>query len=200
MSLFTLYIVNKSGGLVYSRVRRLLMRRAHLTHRTLASPPPTHPLPTALAPPPQDLTPTSAKMSGNEVLMAASTFHSLHAISKQLAPVPSGGIAAVEAPSFTLHCFESPTGVKFFVTAKPKASDAPAFLRRVYEFYGDYVLKVGGWGAVRARGGGAARAEAVCEGGGACGGVCTGARNATTPLADRCHLPITLSHRTPSTN
>jgi trafficking protein particle complex subunit 4 len=109
MALFTLFIVNKSGGLVYNR----------------------------------DLTPGGAKLSGNEVLMAASTFHSLHAISKQLAPVPSGGIASVDAPGFSLHCFESPTGVKFFATARPKvAAEAAAFLRRVYEFYGDYVLKV----------------------------------------------------------
>jgi hypothetical protein len=78
--------------------------------------------------------------------MAASTFHSLHAISKQLAPVPSGGIQTVHAPAFTLHCFESPTGVKFFATARPNAPDAPGFLRKVYEYYGDYVLKVRGVG------------------------------------------------------
>ena len=108
MSLFTLYIVNKSGGLVYNK----------------------------------DISPASAKMSGNEVLMAASTFHSLHAISKQLAPVASGGIQSVDAPNFSLHCYESPTGVKFFVTSRPKATDASTFIRKVYEFYGDYVLKV----------------------------------------------------------
>ena len=81
-------------------------------------------------------------MGGNEYLMAASTFHSLHAISKQLAPVKSGGITTVEAPTFVLHCFESPTGVKFFVTARPRTADVGVFLRRVYEMYADYVLKV----------------------------------------------------------
>ena len=80
-------------------------------------------------------------MSGNEVLMAASTFHSLHAISKQLAPVPSGGLQCVEAPAFTMHCMESPTGIKFFATARPGTRDVPAFLKRVYAFYSDYVLK-----------------------------------------------------------
>ena len=73
--------------------------------------------------------------------MAASTFHSLHAISKQLAPVPSGGMHTVEAPGFTLHCYETPTGLKFFVTAKPKTPDIALFLKRVYEFYADFVLK-----------------------------------------------------------
>ena len=73
--------------------------------------------------------------------MLASTFHSLHAISKQLAPVPSGGITCVQAPAFSLHCLESPTGLKFFATARPETRDVPAFLRKVYEFYADYVLK-----------------------------------------------------------
>ena len=109
--LFNLWVVNKSGGLVYAR----------------------------------ELAPSGTRMSGNEALMGASTFHSLHAIAKQLAPVPSGGITAVEAPGFALHCFESPTGVKFFCTTRPGAAPAgaaPGFLRRVYEAYADYVLKV----------------------------------------------------------
>ena len=89
----------------------------------------------------QDLS-NVAKLAGNEYLMAASTFHSLHAISKQLAPVASGGMHTVEAPGFTLHCYESPTGLKFFVTAKPKTPDIALFLKRIYEFYADFVLKV----------------------------------------------------------
>ncbi len=92
----------------------------------------------------QDLSPTT-KLSGNDYLRLASTFHSLHAISKQLSPVQSGGIQVVDAPAFSLHCFESPTGVKFFVTAKPKTQNVAAFLKKVYEFYADYVLKVSCW-------------------------------------------------------
>ena len=47
----------------------------------------------------------------------------------------------VDAPTFSLHCFETPTGVKFFVTAKPRTPDVPAVLRKMYEMYADYVLK-----------------------------------------------------------
>lgn len=47
----------------------------------------------------------------------------------------------VDAPSFSLHCYETPTGLKFFVTAKPKTENVQAFLRKVYEYYADYVLK-----------------------------------------------------------
>jgi hypothetical protein len=84
---------------------------------------------------------SGARLAGNEYLLLASTFHSLHAISKQLAPVPSGGLQCVEAPAFTMHCMESPTGIKFFATARPGTRDVPAFLKRVYAFYSDYVLK-----------------------------------------------------------
>ena len=84
---------------------------------------------------------SGAKLAGNEYLLLASTFHSLHAISKQLAPVPSGGLQSVEAPAFTMHCLESPTGIKFFVTARPGTRDVPAFLKKVYAFYSDFVLK-----------------------------------------------------------
>lgn len=106
MALYTLYIVNKAGGLIYSK----------------------------------DLSP-GAKLSGNDYLRLASTFHSLHAISKQLAPVTSGGITVVDAPAFSLHCLESPTGLKIFATAKPRTPDVHGFLRKVYEFYADYALK-----------------------------------------------------------
>jgi trafficking protein particle complex subunit 4 len=106
MSLYTLYIVNKAGGLIYNR----------------------------------DLSPVP-KLGGNEYLTLASTFHSLHAIAKQLSPVQSGGINSVESVNFTLSCFESPTGIKFFVTSKPKTPDVNGFLKKVYEYYADFVLK-----------------------------------------------------------
>ena len=84
-----------------------------------------------------------AKLATNDYLTNASTFHSLHAIARQVAPVASGGITSIDAPTFALHCLESPTGVKFFVTAKPRCeAGANAFLARVYEAYADYVLKV----------------------------------------------------------
>lgn len=104
---YTLYIVNKAGGLIFNR----------------------------------DLSPV-AKLATNDLLTNASTFHSLHAISRQVAPVASGGISVIDCPTFSLYCFESLTGVKFFVTARPRAeSPASAFLARVYEAYADYVCK-----------------------------------------------------------
>lgn len=81
------------------------------------------------------------KLSGNEYLTLASTFHSLHVISSQLAPVVAGGIEQLEADTFTLQCLQTPTGVKFFLTAKPGTATAGIVLQTVYELYSDYVLK-----------------------------------------------------------
>lgn len=107
--LFTLFIVNKAGGLIYTK----------------------------------DLSPIPKLGGDNEYLRLASTFHGLHAISKQLAPVNSGGIHTVDAPTFSLHCFETPTGVKFFCTSSSgsRAPDAFSFLYKTYEYYADFVLK-----------------------------------------------------------
>jgi len=52
---------------------------------------------------------------------------------------------SIDASTFSLYALEAPTGVKFFLTGRPKMdATANAFLARVYEAYADYVLKVGG--------------------------------------------------------
>lgn len=107
MTLLMFFVVNKSGGLIFSK----------------------------------EVTPGGARLGGNDTLLLASTFHSLHAISKQLAPVPSGGISQVDAPAFSLSCLETPTGVKFFVTARPNTAGVRTFLGKAYEFYADFALK-----------------------------------------------------------
>jgi hypothetical protein len=125
MSLGTLFIVNKSGGVIYTR----------------------------------DVSPVP-RLPANEYLRLGSTFASLHTIAKQLSPLPgSGGIAVVDAAAFSLHCLETPTGLKFFVTAiprggagagaaaaqqqqqRPAAPAVAAFLFAVYRLYADYALK-----------------------------------------------------------
>jgi hypothetical protein len=83
-----------------------------------------------------------AKLDTNDTLRLASVWHSLHAISAQLSPRPGcGGIELLCAETFDLHCFQAPTGTKFFVTTPPRAQGAAQLLRLVYELYSDYVLK-----------------------------------------------------------
>merc|ERR1739848_262990 len=78
--LLSLYIVNKSGGLIY--------------HRDFS---------------------TLVKLDTNDTLRLGSIWHSLHAISSQLSPVPGcKGIELLEAETFDLHNFQTPTGIKFF--------------------------------------------------------------------------------------
>lgn len=45
------------------------------------------------------------------------------------------------ADTFELHCFQAPTGTKFFITAPLRSLAAAPLLRVVYELYADYVLK-----------------------------------------------------------
>mmetsp|Transcript_50742 Transcript_50742/g.158538 ORF Transcript_50742/g.158538 Transcript_50742/m.158538 type:complete len:130 (+) Transcript_50742:165-554(+) len=53
-----------------------------------------------------------APLNVNDCLRLASTFHSMHAIAGRLTPVgPPTGIETLEADSFRLECYQSPTGM-----------------------------------------------------------------------------------------
>ena len=57
-----------------------------------------------------------------------------HQLSKRL-------IELLEADTFDLHCYQTPTGTKFFSVVSPGTQGVPAFLKTVYELYADYALK-----------------------------------------------------------
>ncbi|TMW68355.1 hypothetical protein Poli38472_005823 [Pythium oligandrum] len=105
--LHSLYIINKSGGLIYQ----------------------------------QDLSHAAPKLSSNDHLRLGSTFHSMHAIAVLAAPVNSGGIESLETDTFRLQCYQTPTGIKFFITSALGTPDLDVALRTIYELYVDYVLK-----------------------------------------------------------
>jgi hypothetical protein len=84
----------------------------------------------------------TSPLPGNDALRLASTFHSLHAISSELAPQPgSGGISEIEVATFSLRCLHSPTGLKIFATWTPGTTNMDNYLAAVYDLYSDYVLK-----------------------------------------------------------
>ncbi|KAE9362484.1 hypothetical protein PF008_g29 [Phytophthora fragariae] len=89
----------------------------------------------------QDLSPAAPKLSSNDHLRLGSTFHSMHAITALAAPTASGGIDSLETGSFRLQCLQTPTGIKFFITAALGTPDLDVALQTVYELYVDYVLK-----------------------------------------------------------
>lgn len=83
-----------------------------------------------------------SKLTTNERIMLASMFHSMFAIACKLSPVEkSSGIESIEAESFKLHCYQTPTGVKFFVLTEPRVQSMDTLLRKVYELYSDYAMK-----------------------------------------------------------
>ncbi|KAL4151426.1 hypothetical protein PRNP1_008371 [Phytophthora ramorum] len=89
----------------------------------------------------QDLSPAAPKLSSNDHLRLGSTFHSMHAIAALAAPTSSGGIDSLETGTFRLQCLQTPTGLKFFITAALGSPDLDVALQTVYELYVDYVLK-----------------------------------------------------------
>ena len=102
-----LFIINKSGGLIYN----------------------------------QDLSPSAPRLTSNDWLRLGSTFHSLHAIAAQVAPIVSGGIEKLETDTLKLQCFQTRTGLKFVLTAEAGTPDLDAVLHGIYELYADFVLK-----------------------------------------------------------
>jgi len=89
----------------------------------------------------QDLTQNAPNISENDWLLLAGTFHGLHTIASQVAPLASSGIQTVEGDSISLCCFQTQTGIKFVSTATAGTAGLDGFLHQVYQKYTDYVLK-----------------------------------------------------------
>ncbi|KAJ3080685.1 Sybindin-like protein [Rhizoclosmatium globosum] len=90
----------------------------------------------------KDYTDGIAKLSSNEYLVLAGTFHSIHVITSKLSPIPgSSGIEVLETDLFKMHCIQTPTGTKFLLVTDPLQANVDALMRKVYEVYADYVMK-----------------------------------------------------------
>ncbi|KAI9332318.1 Sybindin-like protein [Zopfochytrium polystomum] len=119
MPFYSLLIINKAGGLVYQK-------DFVNTDATTGSG-------TGVA-----------RLSTNEYLVLAGTFHGVHVITSKISPVPSSsGLQVLEADAFKLFCVQSPTGTKFLLVTDPAHSQAAAdaLARRIYEAFADYVMK-----------------------------------------------------------
>jgi len=96
------------------------------------------------------------KLSINDYLVLAGTFHGVHAITTRLHPLshlPSlsnttttrpeapSGIEVLETENFRLQCFQTLTGTKFLLFTEPQQPNVDGILRRLYELYSDYVMK-----------------------------------------------------------
>ncbi|KAK3330858.1 Sybindin-like protein [Apodospora peruviana] len=99
------------------------------------------------------------KLSTNDYLVLAGTFHGVHAITTRLNPVktpptapapvpgmltrpePPSGLEVLESENFRLQCFNTMTGTKFLLFTDTTQANVDVTMRRVYEMYSDYVMK-----------------------------------------------------------
>lgn len=89
--LYSIFIINKSGGLIYHKVYQLPL----ISHNV------------------QDFVKRKVRLTSNSYLQIAGVFHGMYAITSQLAPTKevSSGIRSLEADCMKLRCFQSVTGV-----------------------------------------------------------------------------------------
>eukprot|EP00930_Biecheleria_cincta_P055369 TRINITY_DN41696_c0_g1_i1.p1 TRINITY_DN41696_c0_g1~~TRINITY_DN41696_c0_g1_i1.p1 ORF type:complete len:153 (-),score=26.66 TRINITY_DN41696_c0_g1_i1:70-528(-) len=94
----------------------------------------------------------AAQLSPNDKIRLSSTFHGISAIAAQISPVKSArkgqfnfmqpsGISSLDADTFRLQCFHTPTGMKLMAVTLPPYVDCDSFLRQVYGLYSDFALK-----------------------------------------------------------
>ncbi|RKF54587.1 Trafficking protein particle complex subunit 4, partial [Golovinomyces cichoracearum] len=96
------------------------------------------------------------KLSINDYLVLAGTFHGVHAITTRLNPVhppPSHSLASTERPEapsglevlesehFRMQCFNTLTGTKFLLFSDPLQPNVDNIINKIYELYVDYVMK-----------------------------------------------------------
>jgi len=94
------------------------------------------------------------KLSANDYLVLAGTFHGVHAITRSLTPstiLTSSnppvqrssltGIEVLESSLFRLTCFQTVSGTKFLLFTEPTQPNVDVIMRRIYELYADYVMK-----------------------------------------------------------
>lgn len=125
MTVFTLIIINKAGGLIYNKI----------FHETGLQ-----------------------KISTNDYLVLAGTFHGVHAITSRLNPIrpvaaptapggvpnrpePSSGLEVLETENFRLQCFTTMTGTKFLLFTDTTQTNVDVTIRWIYDLYADYVMK-----------------------------------------------------------
>ncbi|KAJ2790484.1 hypothetical protein H4R20_007009 [Coemansia guatemalensis] len=109
----SVFIINRSGGLTYNK----------------------------------NYTQQVAQLTSNEALIFAGTFHGIHALASRISPALKGsaardlGIQTIDTKGFRLHCFQTPTGIKFIAVADLMHASLADVLSKAYRLYCDYALK-----------------------------------------------------------
>ncbi|KAJ2491434.1 hypothetical protein IWW37_002318 [Coemansia sp. RSA 2050] len=108
-----LFIINRSGGLIYNK----------------------------------NFTQHVAQLSSNEALIFAGTFHGIHTLASRISPAPKRdsvkdlGIQSIDTKNFRIHCYQTPTGIKFIAVTDLLQTKLSSALNKAYILYCDYALK-----------------------------------------------------------
>ena len=121
--MFSLWIVGRNGGLLYSKARTTpTLLLPHLLRHSLTAP---HCQP-------QDFK-ALPPIEFNDKLRLASSWFGMCGISGQVSPVPDGtGIQLMQADTFDLHSFHTLTGTTFMAVTEPHTPEAAEVLRSTY--------------------------------------------------------------------
>jgi len=122
MVVFSLFIINKAGGLIFSR-------EFHSGLAQLKS---------------NDLLILAGTFHGVHAItrgLAPALLQPSAAPSLQSFPVRSSGIEVIESSHFRLYCHQTQTGTKFLLITEPGQPNVENIMRRVYELYADFVMK-----------------------------------------------------------
>ncbi|PVF99129.1 Sybindin-like protein [Serendipita vermifera] len=83
-----------------------------------------------------------AQLNSNEYLVLAGTLHGIHAITSRISPAgKSSGVQVIEAETFKINIFPTPTGIKFVLLTSLTDTTADGALQKIYEAYADFVMK-----------------------------------------------------------
>eukprot|EP00758_Cryptobia_borreli_P002236 Tbor_TRINITY_DN2883_c0_g1::TRINITY_DN2883_c0_g1_i1::g.23241::m.23241/K20303/TRAPPC4, TRS23; trafficking protein particle complex subunit 4 len=116
MIVHLLWIINKSGQLIYNHVLTTKREVGEMVK------------------------------TADHQMTSASVLYSLHSLTRQISPVPKNvldadGLSLVEGDARNILIFETPTGIKFVLFTDPQTTDASELFGELYRAYADYVLK-----------------------------------------------------------
>jgi hypothetical protein len=142
---FALFVVSKSGGLIYNREFHAGMSKLTSNdYLMLAGSFHGYKFPSSI-----------------HIYSYNTNLLRMHAITAQLSPVPpvrqpppstttpnlqtfpvhASGIEVLESSHFRIQCFQTQTGVKFLLFTEPQQPSVDTMMKKIYELYADYVMK-----------------------------------------------------------
>ncbi|XP_030631972.1 trafficking protein particle complex subunit 4 isoform X4 [Chanos chanos] len=136
MAIFSVYVVNKAGGLIYQYDNYVPRAEVEKTF--------SFPLDLVLKIHDEKVVVSFGQRDGIRVGHAVLSINGVDVNGKYTAEgkdILDSGIEMLETDMFKLHCFQTLTGIKFIVLADPRQSGVDGLLRKIYEIYSDFALK-----------------------------------------------------------